>query len=78
MVIDAVYEHGVFRPTSRVELREGTKVTFTVPDAPDTGEEPAWLKYAGSWSDEFADEVERIIEETCEQIHPGDYPEDYQ
>jgi hypothetical protein len=30
-------------------------------------------KFAGMWTDEEADEFERIIEEGCETIHPDDW-----
>jgi hypothetical protein len=29
--------------------------------------------FAGIWSEQEADEMKRIIEESCEQIHPDDW-----
>ena len=75
MVIEAIYENGVFRPTGAVDVPEGTRVSVDLPDASEDAGSHPWLEFAGAWSEETADEVERIIEETCEQIHPGDYPE---
>ena len=75
MVIEAVYENGIFRPISAVDVPEGTRVSVDLPDISTDVRPHPWLEFAGAWSEETADEVGRFIEETCEQIHPGDYPE---
>jgi len=33
-IIDAVYEGGFFRPTSKIALTEGTRVEVLIPQAP--------------------------------------------
>jgi hypothetical protein len=35
--------------------------------------EGRFSKFAGMWTDEEADEFEKIIEEGCETIHPDDW-----
>ena len=35
-------------------------------------DETGFSEFSGIWSKEEADEMERIIEESCETIHPND------
>jgi len=39
---------------------------------PETLEKAAFAEFSGIWSKEEAEEIERIIEETCETINPDD------
>ena len=55
------------------DVPEGTRVSVDLPDVSDDAGPHPWLAFAGAWSEETADEVERFIEDTCEQIHPGDF-----
>lgn len=41
VVIEAVYEHGVFRPRARVALAEGQVVEVLIPETPAIDEEAA-------------------------------------
>jgi hypothetical protein len=36
-------------------------------------EKPSFKEFSGIWSKEEADEIERIIAESCENIHPDDW-----
>ncbi len=36
-------------------------------------DETSFSEFSGIWSKEEADEMERIIEESCETIHPDDW-----
>lgn len=38
-----------------------------------TKKEPGFLSFSGIWSKDEAEEMERIIAESCETIHPDDW-----
>jgi hypothetical protein len=38
-----------------------------------TEDKPTFKEFAGIWSKEEAEEIEKIIAESCENIHPDDW-----
>ncbi len=49
--IKAVYEHGVFKPVTTVNLKEATVVEVIVPGDSEVDEDgwQAWKRFAGQW-----------------------------
>jgi predicted DNA-binding antitoxin AbrB/MazE fold protein len=64
-VIEAVYEHGTFKPLGPVELQEGQRVTLSVEPLALTAAEAeaqlcAWQRVYEGLSEDDVDEVEAI------------------
>lgn len=74
--IRAVYENGVFRPTTPVDLPSGTKVDLILIEPHD---DPVAILKArfpnsfGGLSREDGEEMMRIIDEECERIDPDSW-----
>lgn len=71
LTISAVFENGIFRPDSPVDLPSGARVDLTVAEPQD---DPVAIMEArfpnsfGGLSDEDAEEMRKAIEEDCERI----------
>lgn len=70
-VVEAIFESGVFRPVSPVELAEGMHVEVLVPEATGaTVGKPVLASTSfGIFPHEDAEEISRIIEEEFEQVN---------
>lgn len=75
-VIEAIFEKGVFRPVSPLELTEGLHVEVLVP-SPAVDSAPRYgatrRKSAGILPDQDAQEMLRIIAEEFEQVNPDEW-----
>ena len=70
--IDAIYEHGAFRPLQAVQgVSESTRVTLTVETDRPNGRSLA--KISGILPDDAAREIASVIESEFEQVDPREW-----
>jgi len=70
--INAIYEHGVFRPLEPVEdIMENDEVEVTVSSKRGVGH--PILKFAGILSEEEADRLMKVVEDEFERINPDEW-----
>lgn len=76
--LDAVYQNGVFRPTIRPDLAEGTAVRLTIvsaPVPPDPAEAYRLIKAIAALSDESA-QVEHTARDHDKILYPREVRRD--
>ena len=66
--IQAIYENGVFRPESPVDLRDGERVQIEIANRI---EAKPWMKHFGCLAKQDAEEMMAAIEDAFEKVRPS-------